>query len=555
MRLTILTPALICAMLWSITMASGGVITLCQCNIYAGGRYTDQGGAVTYDTAKRFAQWVATINPPGSVYPPIAVIGMQELLTETDRITIEGFLEQYTGVNWESVRRAQGVSDTGSGIGFFWRPDLVETRAEWNLGSTVVEVLDNNYYIRFAGRLFRTAGTDEAFGVISGKLVWGGAILNGHEVTEEERRQEAIRLKNWIRNGEPGNPGMSELPGTTRVVTSDLNTSRGSATYNEMDLEFTDPSSQLTHNSFFLLTRRIDYVMWDRDAYGKQSGGFANGPTRSSHFGSDHRAVYATVNVHPVDLTLPNVEITAPVMGESASGLTRVSASASDASGIQQVQFFIDGVSVWTDTFAPYEFDWDPTGYSEDYHTITAVATDASSNRLKGQSAPVTVWVGPQGSDPTVADARSKPDLSVVSLRNKVVTASFSGHFYIEEADRTSGIKVTAASSPARGTLVTVTGTLNTLNGERQIGASSIITGDTATVPDPLGLGNLAVGGGPAGPYTPGVFGGAGLNNIGLLVSCWGEVKAIVGSYYMYIDDGSKLRDGYGYEGVRVDIS
>ena len=42
------------------------------------------------------------------------------------------------------------------------------------------------------------------------------------------------------------------------------------------------------------------------------------------------------------------------------------------------------------------------------------------------------------------------------------------------------------------------------------------------------------------------------LNNIGLLVRCWGRVTHTGGSF-MYINDGSALADGSGYTGVRVE--
>ncbi len=75
-------------------------------------------------------------------------------------------------------------------------------------------------------------------------------------------------------------------------------------------------------------------------------------------------------------------------------------------------------------------------------------------------------------------------------------------------------------TSPVVGTLVNVTGTLNTLNGEREISATSVTEVGGAQVPEPLGLTNKNLGGGSAGPYTPGIYGALGPNNIGLLVRC-----------------------------------
>ncbi len=74
-----------------------------------------------------------------------------------------------------------------------------------------------------------------------------------------------------------------------------------------------------------------------------------------------------------------------------------------------------------------------------------------------------------------------------------------------------------------------------------------------AQVPEPLALPNRSVGGGALNQYTPGVEGGQGLNNIGLLIKTWGKVTyRDPGGAFFYIDDGSKLFDGSGYVGLRV---
>lgn len=558
-------PLLALGILLSLAAAApsgAGVITVCQCNIYVGGRYTEQDSStVTYDTAKRFAQWVASINPAGSPNPPISVIGMQELIAESDRTKIEQLLEQYTGVAWSSSRTAQGVNNA-SGIGFFWRPDLVEHRlTEWYLGEKVLEQIDNGYVLKYAGRLFRKIGTDEAFGLFTGKLLWGGAIINGHEVTEEERRQEAVRLKDWIRNGQTGSPGMSGFPGTTRVITNDLNTDTGTSTWDEMNLEFTDPSSQHTHNSFSgttimdLFGKRLDYLWWDYDSGVKQAGGFAANPTRSSHFGSDHRAVYATINLHAVDLAPPVVAVTEPAAGSLVSAPIAVSASATDGSGIYNVEFMVDGSPVWTDTAAPYSFTWDPATVPPGVHTITARATDASSNRLKTTSAPVYIYAGPEGSAPRIGEARLLPNGSPIVLPGKTVTAAFYGAFYISEDDRSAGIKVNSTAAVLPGDRVNVAGTLSTLNGEREVSAASVNVSLPGELLMPVGLSNIRLGGEGFGAFSPGVAGGIGLNNFGLLVRTWGRVSASISGFYLYIDDGSTLVDGYGYTGLRVDVS
>jgi len=73
---------------------------------------------------------------------------------------------------------------------------------------------------------------------------------------------------------------------------------------------------------------------------------------------------------------------------------------------------------------------------------------------------------------PSIGAARSLPDGSVVSVVGSVVTAVFPGHFYMEDADRASGIRVVSASSMPEGGTVRVNGVLRTVRGEREIRAS-----------------------------------------------------------------------------------
>ena len=77
-----------------------------------------------------------------------------------------------------------------------------------------------------------------------------------------------------------------------------------------------------------------------------------------------------------------------------------------------------------------------------------------------------------------------------------------------------------------------------------------------AQAPEPLAISQSAVGGSALNQYTPGVEGGVGLNNIGLLVKSWGKVTFVdEGSEFFYIDDGTARLDGSGYLGVRVTYS
>ena len=88
----------------------------------------------------------------------------------------------------------------------------------------------------------------------------------------------------------------------------------------------------------------------------------------------------------------PSVSITSPAAGASVSGTVPVTASATDSSGIANVQFLLDGSDLGSAvTQAPYSVSWNTGNVATGSHTLTAVATDTSG--LSTTSSPVTVTV------------------------------------------------------------------------------------------------------------------------------------------------------------------
>ncbi|MDO8683781.1 MAG: S8 family serine peptidase [Armatimonadota bacterium] len=143
--------------------------------------------------------------------------------------------------------------------------------------------------------------------------------------------------------------------------------------------------------------------------------------------------------------------------------------------------------------------------------------------------------------DPLAAIKGGNSDGNVVRTWGKIVIAvgnDGSPYFYIEEAGRTSGLKVVGGPWPVvEGDKVEVTGILSTVNGERQINASNVkIVVQRQAVPLPLGISaHLLVGGNSNG--SPGLSQAVGLNNVGLLVTSWGEVTSLEpDKFYMRIE-------------------
>ena len=147
----------------------------------------------------------------------------------------------------------------------------------------------------------------------------------------------------------------------------------------------------------------------------------------------------------------------------------------------------------------------------------------------------------------TVPQLKRLPNGALTMVNAAIVSAAWNNVFYIESDGRNSGIRVEKfAHGRVEGTRANVVGTVKTnTDGERYIEASSTEDGGDGSV-DPIGLVHKLLGGGSAAPGVAGqegVAGGAGLNNIGLLIRAWGKVTQ-VGEGYLYIDDGSALKDG-----------
>ncbi|MDO8630379.1 MAG: hypothetical protein Q7R41_07785, partial [Phycisphaerales bacterium] len=162
-----------------------------------------------------------------------------------------------------------------------------------------------------------------------------------------------------------------------------------------------------------------------------------------------------------------------------------------------------------------------------------------------------------------VADASPEPqyvraikeysDGNGVRLELATVTAAFAGEFYVRDS-RFSGIKVKSGVTVAPGDRVNVIGAISTAGGERFIcslqrgggirDAFARVVDHVDPHPGPAGMPNERVGGAALCPATPGVTGGVGLNNIGVLARTWGKVES-TGAGCFYISDGS-LPEGQG---------
>jgi len=97
-------------------------------------------------------------------------------------------------------------------------------------------------------------------------------------------------------------------------------------------------------------------------------------------------------NTPPLDEEPPIVMITDPVAGQTLSGMVNIEVIASDDTGIDHIEYFIDGLSYSIDTIPPYVQEWNTETVEDDAeHIIAAVGYDIQGNATL--ATPIAVYI------------------------------------------------------------------------------------------------------------------------------------------------------------------
>jgi methionine-rich copper-binding protein CopC len=93
-----------------------------------------------------------------------------------------------------------------------------------------------------------------------------------------------------------------------------------------------------------------------------------------------------------LDSTPPTVSLTGPAAGATVSGITAISANASDNVYVGGVQFLLDGQPLSAaDTAAPYSISWDTRKAANGNHVLSVQAFDMAGNTTTSSTVTVTV--------------------------------------------------------------------------------------------------------------------------------------------------------------------
>lgn len=130
--------------------------------------------------------------------------------------------------------------------------------------------------------------------------------------------------------------------------------------------------------------------------------------------------------VQDTDEIVPQVNLTSPSDGSRARGSVTFRATASDASGVDHVDFLVDGQQVCTVTAAPFTCSFDTTAHPDTVIAVTARATDTAGNTglSLGRNYTVSNSVAPDAVPPTVAMTAPAADANVDGIVTLSATAS-----------------------------------------------------------------------------------------------------------------------------------
>lgn len=293
-------------------------------------------------------------------------------------------------------------------------------------------------------------------------------------------------------------------------------------------------------------------TLFDRYVHGYNMG--------ESFFAANPRLYWKTITIGDPLMapyaTPPTVTLSIPG-APSVHGRVTISATATDASGIGKVEFYVDDLLKATCNGPPYQFTWDTTnGFPDGQHIVEAIAYENTPVYTQGMaSVSVNVCNVPQDVA-TIGQIPATPLGAFVRLKSKDVVAgtdAFTDGAYICEPDHTAGIRVIGTFHAATGTKATVVGDVATSDGDRVIMASAVTSDGVGDVVRPLAMPNRSVAnrGNSIAPEYAGLR--IGLSNASMLVRSWGRVE-ITGTDTFTISDGSMdIKDAQTHE-IRVSL-
>ncbi len=216
---------------------------------------------------------------------------------------------------------------------------------------------------------------------------------------------------------------------------------------------------------------------------------------------------------------------------DTTSGIGEYTYAIGSAPGATDI---LNWTSSGTDTSAGYHPANAPWSGRSFYWTVKA--RDLAGNWSEPVTSGASVYANAYG---TISAVMNNPDATAVIVdADKIASGVFAGGYYVQEPDRTRGLRVEENSSRQVGDRVRVGGRLASADGERRLTEVESTTSGGGSGPVPLAVKIAAIGGAAPDVYTQGLNGSRGCYNIGLLVRTTGRVIQKDAGWFM-IGDGS----------------
>jgi leucyl aminopeptidase len=330
------------------------------------------------------------------------------------------------GANWiRNTWASLATGRTDVDVSLFTHPNWAQPSVVMTITGTLLPnevVVIGGHLDSINGSTGRAPGSDDdASGIASITEVIRAAMVKGYRpartvkfigyAAEEVGLRGSQEIAAWHRNNNVNVVGVLQL---------DMTNYRGSSVDVGLMTDFTN-AAQNTFVTNLLATSACgygcsDHASWFNQGYATsmpfeslmnqhnptihtsndtlaQSAGMATHALKFSKLGAAFMAELAKGSIPggPPDTTPPMAAISSPAGGATVTGVTTISADASDNVSVSRVEFWVDGVLKGTDSSAPYSYSWDTGAVVNGSHTLMARAVDSSNNMGTSTNVVVTV--------------------------------------------------------------------------------------------------------------------------------------------------------------------
>jgi hypothetical protein len=418
------------------------VILVSGSTIYIGGEFTTVGGQTrnhiaAVNTSAAVSSWDPNANDTVSTF----VLMGSTLYVGGDFVTIGGQSRNY----------AAGVNTSTGAVGS-WNPNPNDS--VFALATDGTTIYMGGYFISVGGTprnrlaaVDATAGTVSSWNPNANSFVAALAVSNGIVYAGGDFTTMGNSARHHVAAIDTGGTILSWAPDVNDLVA----TIAISGTNIFLGGDLTSINGQ-TRNYAGLVDASGTLSSWNPNASSSVAGIVVNANTvyaggLFTTIGGQavpYLAAYAASSGTTGDTTPPQATILSPTTGTVLTGQTTVTVTASDNVGVTQVELYVNGVKLSTDTVAPYSFTFSPDVTLSASYSLVAKAYDAAGNVGNSQQIIVTTGAGGTTGDTTPPQVTIlSPTTGTVLTGQTTVTVSASDNVGVTQVELwVNGVKL-----------------------------------------------------------------------------------------------------------------